>query len=96
MCRLPEAGKDSEAASQSATLLLFMLLASHLLLPSAGEGSEATSTFVLNFTALDRDYLKDFLWPGHPLGFGRRHCHSPGSEGCWVLIFVEERHHKNL
>lgn len=32
-----------------------------------------------------------------PVGFGRRwHCHSPGSEGCWVLIFVEERHHKNL
>lgn len=31
------------------------------------------------------------------VGFGRRWpCHSPGSEGCWVLIFVEERHHKNL
>lgn len=44
MCRLTEAGKDSEGASQFATLLLFVLLPSRSLLPSVGEGGEATET----------------------------------------------------
>lgn len=101
MHRLTEAGKDSEGASRSASSVHAFVF--NLLLPSAGESGEATSTFVLSFTVLDRDYLKDVFGSPVAVGFGRWHCHSPGSEGCWrifseeyLLIFVEKRHHKNL
>lgn len=97
MCRMPEAAKDFEGVSQSATQLLFMILSSicyYPVLVKVVKPHQPLSWVLQCWTGIISRMVLAHQWP---VGFGRRwHCHSPGSEGCWVLIFAEERHQKNL